>query len=348
MDEGLGEDRMSEVATFRSVWPTSAPRLRWGVLGCGVIANQMAMALAAEGRTLAGVANRTHDKAVAFAAKYGIPKVYDAIDDLFDDPDIDAIYITTPHNTHITYLRRALAAGKHVMCEKSITLNFAELEEARGLAAENRVVLMDACTILHMPLYKELVRRAKAGDFGTVNLVQENFGSYKAYDMANRFFNPNLAGGAMLDIGVYSISLARLFLASQPEEVVSLENPAPTGVDESSGVVMRNAEGQLVVLSLSLHSKQPKRAMISCDRAYIEIMEYPRADRATIVWTETGEREEICVGETARALNYVLGDLEAAVAGVDQDFDNLAISSDVMSLMTRLRADWGVIYPEEA
>ena len=339
---------MSEETNDRSAATKPVPQLRWGVLGCGIIANQMAAALAAEGRTLAGVANRTHDKAVAFAEKYGIPKVYDEMDDLFDDPDIDAVYITTPHNTHITYLRRALAAGKHVMCEKSITLNSAELEEAKALAAENHVVLMDACTILHMPLYKELVRRAAAGDFGPVNLVQENFGSYKPYDMKNRFFNINLAGGAMLDIGVYSISLARLFLASQPDEVVSLKNLAPTDVDEASGIVMRNAEGQLVVLSLTMHSKQPKRAIISADKAYIEIMEYPRADHATIVWTADGRREEIHAGQTDRALNYVLGDLEAAVAGVPQEFDNLATSSDVMALMTRLRSDWGVVYPEEA
>jgi predicted dehydrogenase len=323
------------------------PRLRWGVLGCGVIANQMAAALASQGRTLAGVANRTHEKAVAFAGRYGVPTVYDTIDDLFADPDIDAVYITTPHNTHITYLRAALSAGKHVMCEKAITLNSAELAEARALAEANRVVLMDACTVLHMPLYKELARRAAAGDFGRVNLVQENFGSYKAYDMSNRFFNPALAGGAMLDIGVYSITLARLFLASQPTELVSLENPAPTGVDESSGVVMRNAEGQLVVLSLTLHSKQPKRAMVSCDKAYLEVMEYPRADSADIVWTGTGERETVRAGSTDQALAYVIADLEAAVAGRPQELDNLGVSSDVMALMTQLRSDWGVIYPEE-
>jgi predicted dehydrogenase len=323
------------------------PCLRWGVLGCGVIANQMAEALAAQGRTLSGVANRTHEKAVSFAERHGVPKVYDTIDGLFADPDIDAVYITTPHNTHITYLRAALSAGKHVMCEKAITLNSAELAEARALAEANHVVLMDACTVLHMPLYKELARRAAAGDFGRVNLVQENFGSYKAYDMSNRFFNPALAGGAMLDIGVYSITLARLFLASQPTEVVSLENPAPTGVDESSGIVMRNAEGQLVVLSLTLHSKQPKRAMVSCDKAYLEVMEYPRADAADIVWTGTGERETVRAGSADQALTYVIADLEAAVAGRPQELDNLGVSSDVMALMTQLRSDWGVTYPEE-
>ena len=325
----------------------TAPQLRWGVIGCGVIANQMAEALAAEGRHIDGVANRTHEKAVAFADKHGVARVYDAIDDLIATPDIDVLYLTTPHNTHITYLRKALAAGKHVLCEKSITLNSAELAEARELASAYGVQLMDACTILHMPLYKELQRRIDAGDFGRVNLIQENFGSYKEYDMKNRFFNPELAGGALLDIGVYSLTLARLFLKSQPHEALSMMNPAPTGTDETEGILLRNAEGQMVVLSLTMHSKQPKRAMISADKAYLEIMEYPRADQASIVWTETGAREELQVGNTAQALSYVLADMERAVAGDEYARAQLGTSADVMELMTSLRVDWNFKYPEE-
>ena len=325
----------------------TAPQLRWGVIGCGVIANQMAEALAAKGRHIDGVANRTHEKAVAFANKHGVARVYDTIDDLIAAPDIDVLYLTTPHNTHITYLRKALAAGKHVLCEKSITLNSADLAEARELASAHGIQLMDACTILHMPLYKELQRRIDAGDFGQVNLIQENFGSYKEYDMKNRFFNPELAGGALLDIGVYSLTLARLFLKSQPHEALSMMNPAPTGTDETEGILLRNAEGQMVVLSLTMHSKQPKRAMISADKAYLEIMEYPRADRASIVWTETGVREELQVGNTAQALSYVLADMERAVAGDEYARAQLGTSADVMELMTNLRADWNFKYPEE-
>ena len=325
----------------------TAPQLRWGVIGCGVIANQMAEALAAEGRHIDGVANRTHEKAVAFADKHGVARVYDTIDDLIAAPDIDVLYLTTPHNTHITYLRKVLAAGKHVLCEKSITLNSAELAEARELASAHGVQLMDACTILHMPLYKELQRRIDAGAFGRVNLIQENFGSYKEYDMKNRFFNPKLAGGALLDIGVYSLTLAHLFLKSQPHEALSMMNPTPTGTDETEGILLRNAEGQMVVLSLTMHSKQPKRAMISADKAYLEIMEYPRADRVSIVWTETGAREELQVGNTAQALSYVLADMERAVAGDEYARAQLGTSADVMELMTSLRADWNFKYPEE-
>ena len=324
------------------------PQLRWAVIGCGVIANQMAQTMALAGRTLAGVANRTRDKAEAFAARYGVERVYDTVEDLYADPTIDAIYITTPHNTHITYLRGALSAGKHVLCEKSITLNSEELACARAIAAEHGVQLMDATTILHMPLYHELRRRAAAGEFGPMNLAQVSFGSYKEYgDYTNRFYNPKLAGGAMLDIGVYALSAARLFMTSAPTEVVSLANLAQTGVDETSGFVTRNESGELGVFCLSMHSKQPKRAVISFDKCYIQIDSYPRAERAQIVWTADGRVEEVRAGKEAYALAYEMADLEAAVAGDASRSELIDYAADVMDVMTRLRREWGVVYPEE-
>lgn len=321
-------------------------QLRWAVLGAGVIANEMAQALRAMGRTLDAVGSRTYEKAVAFAETYGIKKVYADYHQMFTDPDIDAIYLTTPHNTHMAYLEQALSQGKHVLCEKSITLNSAELDRAMKLAEEHRVVLAEAMTIYHMPLYRVLRERLASGELGKVNLIQLNFGSFKDYDMSNRFFNRDLAGGAMLDIGVYALSLARLFLDSSPDQVKSFVRKAPTGVDESAVLSMMNREGQLVSATLSLHSKQPKRAVISCEKGYIEIMEYPRADEAVIVDAAAGARETVRAGETARALVYELEDMEAAVRG-EGDM-SLSCTADVMELMTALRREWGVSYPEEA
>ncbi len=319
--------------------------LRWAVLGTGVIANEMAQALRSMGRTLDAVGNRTHEKAETFAEKYGVPKVYGDYREMFSDPEIDAVYITTPHNTHIAFLEEALSHGKHVLCEKSITLNSAELERARKLAEENRAVLAEAMTIYHMPLYRELTRRVQAGELGRVNLIQLNFGSFKPYDMTNRFFSRSLAGGALLDIGVYALSLARLFLDSSPDQVRSFVRKAPTGVDESAAIAMTNREGQLATAALSLHSKQPKRAVVSCEKGYIEIMEYPRADRALIVDAETGRTETVSAGRTADALRYELEDMESAVlTGGDM---MLPYTADVMALMTALRRAWGVVYPEE-
>ncbi|MDJ1121739.1 Gfo/Idh/MocA family oxidoreductase [Olsenella sp. YH-ols2217] len=321
---------------------------RWGVLGCGVIANEMAQALQADGRHLAGVANRTLPKAEAFAERYGVETVYPSFEAMISDPAIDAVYITTPHNTHINYLRQALAAKKHVLCEKAITLNSEELDEALALAEENGVVLMDAMTIFHMPLYRELLRRLDTGEFGEVNVVTLNFGSYKDYDERNRFFNVNLAGGALLDIGVYALSLARLFVPGELVQLKSIMGQAPTGVDERSAIIAQSEEGQLVSATLTLRSKQPKRAMVSCDKCYIEVMEYPRADEAKIVWTETGEVELVQCGERPRALAYEMADLERAVEDPAYGNQLMAWTCDVMDTMTKLRREWRFFYPEEA
>lgn len=319
--------------------------LRWAILGTGVIANEMAAAFRAEGRTLSAVGNRTHEKAVAFAQAYSVGKVYDNFHQMFTDPDIDAVYIATSHNTHIAFLEEALSHGKHVLCEKSITLNSQELDRAVKLAQEHQVVLAEAMTIYHMPLYRLLLERVSSGALGKVNLIQVNFGSSKPYDMGNRFFNPSLAGGAMLDIGVYALSMARLFLASSPDQVKSFVQKAPTGVDESSGIIMTNPQGQLAAVTLSLQSKQPKRAVISCERGYIEILNYPRAEEAVIVDASSGERETLRAGNTGRALLYEVEDLEQAVhTGGDM---LLPYTIDVMNIMTNLRREWGITYPEE-
>lgn len=324
-----------------------AKHLNWGVLGVGVIANQMAQALENMGRKLYSVGNRTHEKAVAFAQKYGVAKVYDDYEEIFTDPAVDVIYLTTPHNTHYGFMKKALQNGKHLFVEKSITLNSGELQEMVDLAKQKHLVLAEAMTIWHMPLYKKLWQIVESGELGKVQMITVNFGSYKEYNMKNRFFNRNLAGGAMLDIGVYALSMVRSFMTSQPDKIVSQMLPVPTGVDEQATILLMNKDNQMATVALTLHSKQPKRTMISCEKAYIEIMEYPRADKAVIVDAATGERREITAGETAKALQYELEDMEKAIPTGDVSDLKLDLSCDVMDIMTKLRRSWNMTYPEE-
>ncbi|MGT2925458.1 Gfo/Idh/MocA family protein [Streptococcus caviae] len=318
----------------------------WATLGTGVIANELAQALEGQGRKLYSVANRTYDKGVAFAQKYGIDKVYETIDDVFEDPEVDIIYISTPHNTHINFLRKALTKGKHVLCEKSITLNSEELTEAIQLAEENHAVLAEAMTIFHMPIYRKLSEIVNSGKLGELKFIQMNFGSYKDYDMTNRFFSRDLAGGALLDIGVYALSFVRWFMTSSPSQIASQVKLAPTGVDEQVGILLTNDEGQMATIALSLHAKQPKRGTVAYDKGYIELYEYPRGQRAVITYTEDGHQEVIEAGDTLQALTYEIADMEKAVAGIENTM-HLDYTQDVMAIMTQLRREWGMTYPEE-
>ena len=278
--------------------------LNWAVLGTGVIANEMAQTLQKMGKKLYAVGNRTHAKAVAFAEKYGIEMVYDCIDDMFLDENVD-------------------------------------------MADANHLIMAEAMTIWHMPLYKKLWEIVQSGALGKVQIMTLNFGSYKEYNMQNRFFNMNLAGGAMLDIGVYALSIVRSFMEETPTNVLSQWKPSPTGSDEQATVLLQNSLGQMATVALSMHSKQPKRAMISCEKGYIEIMEYPRADKAVIVDAETGARTEVAAGSTADALYYEMLDMEHAVQTRDASAMCLGYSRDVMDIMTRLRKEWGMKYPGE-
>ena len=196
-----------------------------------------------------------------------------------------------------------------------------------------------------MPIFKELKKILDSDELGRVNLITANFGSFKPYDMSNRFFNRNLAGGAMLDIGVYALSFVRYFFDSSPNNTLSQVKYAPTGVDEQSGLLLMNDEGQMASVMLSLHSKQPKRAMISCERGYIEIMEYPRAWEAKITDAESGESRLVKVGKNEDALWYEIEDMEKSVSG--EDCMHLDYTEDVMYLMTSFRQEWNMKYPEE-
>lgn len=320
--------------------------LNWVILGCGSIAKEFALAMQDNGKQIYAVANRTHSKAIEFAQKYNIEKVYENIEDVFSDDKVDIIYLSTPHNTHIDYIIQALNSGKHVLCEKAITLNSSQLRSAINLADKNRLILAEAMTLYHMPLFKKLHEITKRGKLGDLRMIQLNFGSFKEYDMNNRFFNPNLAGGALLDIGVYALSCARWFMSEKPNKIHSQVKFAPSGVDEQIGILLMNNAQEMATISISLHAKQPKRAVIAYEKGYIEIYDYPRADKAVIVYTQDTQTQIIEVGSTSDALYYEIIDMEKAVSGECNEMF-LDFTADVMDIMTDIRAEWKLYYPEE-
>ena len=321
-------------------------KFNWAILGCGSIANDFARDMKKMGGKIYSVANRTYVKALDFAEKYNIEKVYENIDEIFTDKNVDIVYIATPHNKHIEYILKALENGKHVLCEKAITLNSEELVKAVELAEKNKLILAEAMTIYNMPLYNELEKIINSGKLGNFNLAQVNFGSFKEYDMSNRFFNMDLAGGALLDIGVYALSCVRMFMTEYPNDIKSQVKFAPTGADEQSNIILKNSRNEMASVTLSLHAKQPKRATICYDNAYIEIFEYPRADKATITYTTDGHTEEITAGKLEDALCYEIENMENAVLN-GKNTMKLDYTIDVMNIMTALRDDWNMKYPEE-
>lgn len=321
-------------------------KFNWGILGTGWIGTEMGAALNRVNGEIYAVCDTSLEKAQNYAKKFGVKKAYDNADDMINDENVDIIYIATPHNLHYRFLVQSLKAGKHVFCEKVITVNDKQLEEAIAIAKEKNLVICDGVTLFHMPLFNKLKEIVDSGQIGPVKMIQVNFGSCKDYDVTNRFFSKELAGGALLDIGVYAISFARYFMTSQPDTVLTTANYFETGVDETSGIILRNPEGQMAVMALTMRAKQPKRGVIAGELGYIEVNNYPRGDKATITYTSDGHVETIELGETEKALDYEVLDMQDYIDNGTGE-QNLTYIRDVMATLTQIRKQWGMIYPFE-
>ncbi|EMF0036130.1 Gfo/Idh/MocA family oxidoreductase [Enterococcus hirae] len=313
-------------------------KYQWGIIGLGNIAHEFAEHFDQETSELAAVASRTMDKAEAFAQRYHIPKAYGNYQEMLNDQEIDIIYIAVPNRQHSQHIMEALAANKHVLCEKAITMNKKELTEAMKLAEEKNLVLAEAMTIFNMPLYQQLRSLIDTNKLGALKMIQAPFGSYKDPDPTNRFFNPELAGGALLDIGTYAVSFARFFLSSQPEVIASTMVPFETGVDEQSVTILRNKENELATISLTFQAKMPKVGIVAFEEGYITITDYPRADRAEIIFND-GTKEWIESGSTAQAMNYEIENMVKTIKG-ELPNRSLFLTHDVIEILDGMQKLW--------
>lgn len=320
-------------------------KLNWAILGPGLIATEFAQALLNVHGEIYAVGSRTLEKAEAFAKKYQVQKAYGSYDELLADSNVDVVYISTPHCNHYEYIMKSLHQNKHVLCEKAITVSSSELKEITELAATKNLVVSEAMTIYHMPLYEKLKQVVQTGKLGTLKMVNVSFGSCKEYDVTNRFFSPDLAGGALLDIGTYALSFARFFLSAQPHEVLTTVKKFETGVDEQSGIILKNDADEMAVVTLTMRAKMPKCGVVAGDLGFITVDNFPRATRAMITYLD-GTTEVVEAGVEAKALEYEILDMENYILNNGGD-DVLQLSVDVMDIMTDVRNQWGIKYPFE-
>ncbi len=321
-------------------------KLNWGIIGTGWIGREMGAALNRVNGEVYAVCSISLEEAQKYAEEFSVQYAYGSAEELLLDENVDIVYIATPHNLHYEMMIKALKSGKHVFCEKAITVNDKQLEEAVAIAKEKNLVICDGMTLFHMPVFKKLKKIVESGAIGKVKMIQVNFGSCKEYDVKNRFFSKELAGGALLDIGVYATSFARYFMSSRPNFVLTTANYFETGVDETSGIILRNKEGEMAVMALTMRAKQPKRGVVAGELGYIEIYNYPRGDKATITYTEDGRTETIEAGKTEFALDYEVEDMQDYVINKTGE-QNLSYIRDVMGTLTEIRKQWGMVYPFE-
>jgi len=223
--------------------------LRWGILGLGKIAHKFCEDLArVDGNIIQSVGSRNQEKANQFAKKHSSVHAYGSYDELIADQDVDIIYIATPHNSHLEYAKKSLEAGKHVLCEKPLAVNAAQVKEMVACAKKNQRFLMEAFWSRFNPSIREIKEKVNAGVIGEVNYVNADFTFYRDDPDDSRMLNSALAGGSLLDMGVYPVFLA-YFILGVPSKILASSTLHTTGVDLQSAAVLQYPNGIAQVMS---------------------------------------------------------------------------------------------------
>jgi predicted dehydrogenase len=245
--------------------------IRWGILGTGAIARSFAQGLQSlPDAQLLAVGSRNQASAEEFARSFAVPRAYQNYEDLVSDKELDVIYIATPNHRHKDHCLLALEAGKHVLCEKPFTLNAEEARAVIALARRKQLFCMEAMWMRFMPIMSTLRNRLAAGVIGEVRMVKANLGFPVSFDENNRFSSREMGGGALFDLGIYTLSLAS-YLFGNPTQVVSQASIGPTGVDEQSAFILSYGQEKLAILHTSLCTHLSCDALIIGTRGQIRI-----------------------------------------------------------------------------
>ena len=237
--------------------------IRWGILGTGRIAHAFATALMeTPGATLAAVGSRNADNAAQFARQFGSPVAYGCYQALCDAPGVDIIYIGTPHPMHAANATMALHGGKAVLCEKPFSMNLREAEKVVALAREKNLFLMEAMWTRYMPALAALRRIVASGEIGTPRQLHADFGFNATLDPAHRVNNRELGGGALLDLGIYPLSIASAIMGPVTR-VQAVAEMSATGVDAQTGFTLLHAGGGMSICSCSLVAKTAGELTVS-------------------------------------------------------------------------------------
>jgi predicted dehydrogenase len=240
-----------------------ASPVRWGILATGGIARTFTEdLLRLDDHVVVAVGSRAMSTARDFADRYGIKRAHGSYEALAADDDVDVVYVATPHSAHFSAARTCLLAGRAVLVEKPFTVTAAEAVELAELAARSGLFAMEAMWTRFNPLIRQINDTVRNGDLGDVVLVQADFSEQVRFDAEDRMWNPGLAGGAVLDLGVYPISLGSMLLG-EPAEIRALTSRAPTGVDANTAIIGRYARGALGVYHCGLWAHSPLTAAIT-------------------------------------------------------------------------------------
>lgn len=323
-------------------------RVNVAIMGAGNIAGVMAATLnKMKNVRCYAVGSRNKDKAVDFARKFGCKKAYGSYEELAADQKIDLIYIATPHSEHYENARLCIENGKAVLCEKAFTANAAQAEELIALAEEKKVLITEAMWTRYMPMLQTIKEVLSSGAIGVPTMLTANLGY--AINGVARLTEPALAGGALLDVGVYTINFASMMFGTDVKKVSSVCTYTKSGVDEQNSITMIFEDGKMAVLNSSMLASSDRNGIIYGTKGYAVVENINNFESISVY---DSEHKKISKHSRSRQISGYEYEVEACIQALQDGAIECPQMSHaetirIMKLMDSLRYDWGIKYPFE-
>ncbi len=323
--------------------------IRWGILGTGRIAGDLATALQViPDAHLVAVGSRSQESADAFAAKFSIRNAHSSYENLVKDPEVDVIYVATPHPMHKENTFLALSHGKHVLCEKPFALNSKDAESMIAFAREKKLFLMEAMWTRFFPLMEKLREILASGAIGKIQLFSADFGFRGPNDPSGRLMNPELGGGALMDVGIYPISFSSMILGT-PDRITSMAQLGETGVDESSAFLLGHPGGAISSLYTAIRTDTPHEATIMGEKGHIRIHSHFWCPQKMTITLEGQDPEVIEMPIESNGYQFEAMEVMKCIREGALESSIIPHNETVSILKTldTIRLEWGLKYPGE-
>ncbi len=316
-------------------------KLRWGIIGAGRISHTFAKDICfVDNAELVAVAARNLESAQLFATNFCISKAYGSYEELFADTEVDAIYIATPHNLHLEHAIAAMKAGKHVLCEKPVTVSADECRQLIDVAKTQGVFFMEAMWTYFLPAICKAQEWVNAGRIGKIRHIKADFGYPLPYDANRREYDANLAGGCLLEMGVYTVAITDLFIKQEPSHYYSSVKFAPNGVEKDVVSVISFADA-IATIASSFSAKLQNWAYIIGDKGYIAIPNFWRANDCYLYELDQ-QIDAYDDARTSLGFDYQIQSASADIlAGkCESDIVTHALSLSFQTKMDTIKATW--------
>lgn len=322
--------------------------MKIGILGCGVMAETFADTLRQMGEVeWYAAASRTLKRAEEFAGKYGFKKAYGSYEELCADPEVELIYIATPHSSHFDNMKLCIRHKKPVLCEKSFTVNAREAEQIREYAEQEQVFVAEAIWTRYMPSRNMIQEIIDSGIIGDISVLTANL----SYPISHkeRIMRPELAGGALLDIGVYGVNFAMMHFGTDIERIESSVRMTDTGVDAMESITIFFRGGRMAVLTHDIYSRSDRKGIFYGEKGYIIVENINNPQSISVYDTEDRLVRRMDVPKQISGYEYEVLECIDAVRSGEKESTSMPLSDTikVMEIMDQLRGQWGLVYPRE-